>query len=41
MNSFLNPSAENDKFLGGNNIHHVVIIGLLATTVFLLVRHKK
>jgi len=40
MNDFLNPSSSNDKFLGGNNVHHVIIIGLAATAVFLLWKKK-
>jgi hypothetical protein len=38
MPDFLNPKKDN--FLGGNNIHHVIIIGLAATAVYLLAKKK-
>lgn len=38
MPDFLNPKKDN--FLGGNNIHHVIIISLAATAVYLLAKKK-
>ena len=36
MGDFLN--IQSDKFLGGNNVHHVIIIGLGIAAVYLLTK---